>query len=236
MISRLSEAVSHMSKFLKLALFVVLVSFVASEISGICKWVDENGVVHYAATCPEGVGSTDVQIHEAPSKEQVEATTRRSEKMREEKRVRSERSKQEEEQQAQERQAREAERGVVTDKCAEARWNLNVLRKQLPVYFDEEHLLHSSRSLHDEWYAGKRTYLDDPQRQAEIAHYIRVEADTCTESEAEIRARCLKYQEIRNKTYCGYLKSRLELMRKRKTGIPSDAMRDLEQVINTKCD
>ena len=163
-----------MSNFLKLLLVILLIGFVVTNISGICKWVDENGVVHYAETCPEDVNTSDVQIHKPPSQEQVEATTRRSEKIREDTQARSERREQEKEQQVMERQVREDTREIMTDKCAEARWNLTILHKQLPVYIDEENLFHFNRSLHDSWYTGRRTYLDDPQRQAEIAHYTRV--------------------------------------------------------------
>jgi hypothetical protein len=28
----------------------------------ICKWVDENGTVHYAESCPEDVGSVEIEI------------------------------------------------------------------------------------------------------------------------------------------------------------------------------
>jgi hypothetical protein len=53
----------------------------------ICKWVDEDGCVHYTETCPEGVEGTEVEIQPSPSREQVEEAVRRSAKISETRRV-----------------------------------------------------------------------------------------------------------------------------------------------------
>lgn len=226
---------SYMSKTFKLLLFIFLLGFVVTEISGICKWVDENGVVHYAETCPEDVNATGVPIHKPPSKEQAEATARRAGKIREDTQYHRDLRKQEEEQQAQQKQAREGTRETMVDKCAEARWNLAILNKQLPVYFDEQGLLHSKWSLHDYWYTGNRNFMDDPQRQAEISHYTRVESETCTDSEEDIRARTKKYWERNRNDMCGHLKTKLKGMQEANTGIPSDKMRELQAQIESRC-
>ena len=224
-----------MSKILKLAVIAILLSFLAPETAGICKWVDENGVVHYAETCPEDAKTSEVHIHAPPSQEQIEATTRRSEESLRTTKARSEQKKLEKEQKALTRKTREESTDIMTGKCAEARWNLAILQKPLPVYFDEDNLLHFNRSLHDSWYGGQRTYLDDQQRQTEIMHYTRVEEQTCTASEAEIRERIKMYMEKSHREVCQHLKNKLENMKALSTGIPSDKMRDLEELIDTRC-
>lgn len=225
-----------MSRTLKLLVLVFLIGFIVSEISGICKWVDESGVVHYAETCPENLDTSDVQIHAPPSQEQIEATTRRSEKIQVDTEARSKSRRQEKAQQELDKQAREETREIMTDQCAEASWNLEILRMQLSVYFDEDNLLHFNRSLHDSWYLGERTYLDDQQRQAEVTHFTRVKAKTCTTSEEDIRARILKYREKYLQEICGHLRNKLHNMETLSTGIPSDEMRDLKELIENSCD
>lgn len=79
-------------------LFGVLALVVAGVASaGMCKWVDENGCVHYAETCPEGVNSTEVQIQAPPSQEQVAEADKQSSSWKEIKKEResSKRSKSE---------------------------------------------------------------------------------------------------------------------------------------------
>jgi len=48
-----------------------------------CKWVDENGCVHYAETCPEGVDSIEVQIQPPPSQKQVAEADKQSARLKE---------------------------------------------------------------------------------------------------------------------------------------------------------
>ena len=224
-----------MSKILKLALFVFLISLFTPETAAICKWVDQDGVVHYAETCPEEVDATAVKIQPPPTQEKVEETSKRSEKIRKDMQISRDLRIQEREQQTLEKQTYEEKADTVNRECAEARWNLGILGKQLPVYFDDEHVLHFNRSLHDYWYGGPRTYLDEPQRQAEIAHYSAVESKTCTATEADIRARIMDYQERSRKDLCRHLRNKLENMRKQNTGIPSDEMRELANLIENRC-
>jgi hypothetical protein len=54
----------------------------------ICKWVDENGVTHYAEKCPEQVDSTEVNIHAPPSNNQVEDARQRSQALLQQRSIR----------------------------------------------------------------------------------------------------------------------------------------------------
>jgi hypothetical protein len=47
--------------------------------AGICKWVDEQGVAHYAEKCPDNVEAREFEIRAPPSEQQVEAARNRSE-------------------------------------------------------------------------------------------------------------------------------------------------------------
>ena len=89
--------------------------------------------------------------------------------------------------------------------------------------------------MHDYWYTGRRTYLDDERRAAEITHYNMVEEQTCTGSEADIRERISMYMEKRDSEVCQHLRNKLVNLKKFNTGIPSDEMRELEELIATRC-
>jgi hypothetical protein len=61
---------------------VLAVFFVEGARADICKWVDDDGVTHYAMECPESVDASEVDIEEGPSAEQVDAAIQRSEALR----------------------------------------------------------------------------------------------------------------------------------------------------------
>jgi len=176
-----------------------------------------------------------VPIEPPPPQEQIDATARRMEKLRSDVKAHATEIDREEDRKSQEAVGREQASDTMNRRCAEARWNLEILRKQLPVYYDEENQLHYKRSLHDYWYAGQRTYLDDERRAAEITHYTMVEEQSCTGSEADIRERISMYMERRDSEICQHLRNKLANMQELSTGIPSDEMRELEELIATRC-
>jgi hypothetical protein len=216
-------------------LLVLLLVSVAFETAAICKWVDEDGVVHYAETCPEGLDASEVEIEPPPSQERVDAAAGRSETVRAEIHARKAQSNIEKTRATLEKQQSEETSAELNQRCAEARWNLQILRMQLPVYYDEEHQLHDNRSLHHYWYEGPRTYLDDQQRADEILRFSAIEERTCTGSSDDIRDRIMIYMEKRDREICNSLRDKLAELRKIHTGIPSDEMRELEATIANKC-
>lgn len=70
-----------MMKIPSLVVLLMLVVFSGPGVAGFCKWVDENGVVHYAETCPDDVDGTEIDTQAPPSLERVEQAVRSSEKL-----------------------------------------------------------------------------------------------------------------------------------------------------------
>ena len=223
---------ANLSRPSLLALLLVAAAF---DTAAICKWVDEDGVVHYAENCPEGSGASEVQIAPPPSQEQVDASAGRSESIRSELRARHAQKDIEKARETQEKQEFEKTSDQMNRSCAEARWNLAVLRQQLPVYYDADQQLHDNRSLHHYWYEGPRTYLDDQQRAGEILRFSAIEERTCTATEADIRDRIRFYMEKRDSEICKSMRDKLANLRQMSTGIPSDEMRELEELIANRC-
>ena len=67
-----------MMKFLKFVVLLILLAYSGRGSTEFCKWEDENGVIHYAETCPEDVESIKVDTQPPPSQTQVEDAKKRS--------------------------------------------------------------------------------------------------------------------------------------------------------------
>lgn len=72
-----------MRKIYQSAGLFMLVAFSDPANARFCKWVDENGVTHYAENCPEDVISEAVEIQPPPTREQVEEAATRSKSLTE---------------------------------------------------------------------------------------------------------------------------------------------------------
>ena len=64
-------------------LTALLVLLTGQVFADYCKWEDENGVTHYAETCPDDVQSTGVELQKPPSSKQIEDANRLSARARE---------------------------------------------------------------------------------------------------------------------------------------------------------
>jgi hypothetical protein len=223
-------------KTLPLIALIWLVVLPITGVTQICKWVDEHGVTHYAERCPEAVAGTEIEMAAQPSPAEVAAAIRQSEQMLAERQARKALRQQDQAARDEETHARDEVADTNQQRCIEARWSLETLRRQVPVYRDDAGQLHFARSLHDLWYEGERTYLDDDQRPAEIAHYEHVEVQTCSERESDIRERIRAYMKKHDEEICGHLRRTLSGMQQASTGLPSKEMRELEETIETRCD
>jgi hypothetical protein len=226
---------SDMSGFLKLLILALLLILIAPRAAGICKWVDQDGVAHYAETCPEDSHSKEVEIAPPPTPAQVEAAKHRMAEAISRTSARKQQEEQQNQQALLQDKADDEDANKKVIACADARWSLTILGKPLPVYYDSENKLHSNRSLHASWYEGQRIYLDDQQRQQEIERLTQVEEINCTVAEADIRERIRIYMQNNHQDACMSLRNKLKRMQAANTGIPSDQMRDLQEQIDTRC-
>ena len=71
-------------------LFLACLLTASSAPADICKWVDENGVTHYAEKCPEGIEAEAVDIPPPPAEADIEAARARSESLLQQTRSRAE--------------------------------------------------------------------------------------------------------------------------------------------------
>lgn len=139
------------------------------------KWVDENGVVHYSQTPPEGHQTSEVEVKEeysrdpSPAGESVYAETIEQQK------ARRELERQQKEFERLEREAVENDEAMNTANCTRAMRDLDTLQKQCPVFYDGAGIMRAQcpRSGYY-YYEGERTYVEDEKRQELILFYTSV--------------------------------------------------------------
>ena len=79
-----------MMKIPILAVLLILLVISRPGVAEFCKWVDENGVVHYAETCPENAAGTAIETQTPPSQAQVNEANKRLVQLLEERKARRE--------------------------------------------------------------------------------------------------------------------------------------------------
>lgn len=137
---------------------LILTMLAAGASAEVYKWVDAQGKVHYGERPPVGQDATE--LHRAsqpytPPAEDVERARERTELLLE-----GQRRHREAEQEAQAREAAKArEQAQRKRRCQIARRNHRVLEVGRPVYKTNDN--------------GERVYLEDAERQAEIARWAK---------------------------------------------------------------
>jgi len=169
----------------------IAVALLASQVASggdYCKWMDENGVVHFAEKCPENIETEQVEIQPPPSQDSVQEARRRSEALQSSLEThRQDRADGLERQTARSTQA-DNKKGK-RERCVDAMVDLHNLREGEAMYFDEGGKLHDQFSIHSSSYTGDRTYISDAEHKALIEAKQRVVLTDCVQSQDEVVAR-----------------------------------------------
>ena len=166
-----------MSGFTKHSMTIALAGFAAGVIAMLaldplaaqmCKWVDEDGCVHYAEQCPEDIEGERVELQKGPSEEAVREAKERARQsglLREERETRQGAEREE----AAKRAQQNTEQSTLEEVCTFSTHIVKRLELQWPVYIDAGGRYHLRGSMHDYAYQGERNWLDDEQRAMELA-------------------------------------------------------------------
>ncbi|MGD8347102.1 MAG: DUF4124 domain-containing protein [Lysobacterales bacterium] len=208
----------------RISLFAVLVSVLfidAAGAAGLCKWTDENGVVHYAETCPDDKDAQQVKIVPPPDPERVEEAKRRSKAMIQDRELRQAEQEVLQQENRAARSRQEMARSDNRSSCVEAMVDLHNLREGEAIYFDEEGRLHDQFSLHSESYTGARRYIEDEEHKALIEQKEEIVKTVCEQSREAIIARISMLAERSDSEICKRLYERVLQDKKydRKTSI-----------------
>ena len=212
--------------FLCGALAMVVVDVVNAEM---CKWVDEDGCVHYAETCPEGVENTEVEIQAPPSPAQVDEAIKRSADVQLQRSGR-------EEMPSEPTKLSTIQIDQMRDRCIEARLSLDALSQGVPVYYDERGQLQAElhQSVQFE-FDRSSSYLNADAVKRAFKHWNLVKQDNCTSAvsglgnSAEIRQKQKEHQQRQ----CEVWKTELEYM-ERNRGFHKEHL-NLKKLFNANC-
>lgn len=134
---------------LPICLCLTLLALNALAQGGLYKWVDEKGVVHYSDMPPAGKSGKQLNVAPQPP---LEGPSRPRSWQEQQQDANERRHREEKAQQEQQKAAQEAEQ-----KCLRARNALDSLKRERPLY----------RVTRE----GERAYMDDEERQRQIADW-----------------------------------------------------------------
>lgn len=166
------------------------------------RWKDEAGQVHFGDTPPPGVAAERMNLPSSPSTLSDEDRAQRRQALRD-----SEAAREEEEARAEGRAARAEERAageaaMNRSRCDRARWALAALDSGRPVYRDASGAYRVKRPPpQQDVYSGPRQYLEDAEREAEIAHY-RQEMDSYCADFPELKDPAKADEDLRHAEAC----------------------------------
>lgn len=218
---------THWWKVFACSLATVAVAGVVN--AEMCKWVDEDGCVHYAEVCPEGVESTKVELQAPPSPAQVDEAAKRfvneQPKLNEKEEISSESA-----------ELSSVKIYQMRDRCIEASLSLDALSKDLPVYYD-----HFGQLQAELWnYPHVRlerssSYLNADAKKRASKQWNQIAQANCTSalSGSGIRKEIKQKQKEHQQRVCDVWKTELEYMERNKSF--HDERLDLKKLFSSKC-
>jgi hypothetical protein len=216
-------------KCLALAITMTGLCFLTITKAEMCKWVDEQGCVHYAETCPEGVESESVTLHPPPSTKAAEEASKRFSGTGDSQDIN-------EKSPPDTSKVTEFEFKQMLQLCTSARLSLQALARGLPVYYNDQGQLQAEfhQSSRIEYDRGTR-FLDVAAVEQARTHWTRVEKSNCTPAVIDSgvgSAVGQRSKEIQEEE-CAYWKSELEYMERNKS-FHQERLR-LKKQYNAKC-
>jgi hypothetical protein len=139
---------------------------IAAAAVPVYRWIDEAGNVHYSDRVPDTAReSQGVELLPPPPAAEVDAARTRLSRLQEDLAAAAQRRAEVQERERIERELAEAQRVEWLRRCTFAQQNLYALAQARPVYRIDE--------------TGKRVYLDDRERAAEVARLEAERAEYC---------------------------------------------------------
>ena len=152
-----------MRKILLLGAFSSLLAIAA--VAPVYRWIDQAGNVHYSDRAPPGQETEAVEILPGPPANEVAAARERLARLQTELAEAENRRTESQEHARIERELAETQRVERLSRCTLAQQNLHILSLRVPVYSIDA--------------SGKRVYIDDEQRAAEVKRLEAERAETC---------------------------------------------------------
>ncbi len=146
-------------------LLIAVLALPAAAENGIYRWRDERGVTHYSASSPPGVETRKIEPPPLPDSASRESAEQRLQRELEDARVAQVARRNKALEEATRREARQRDEAEHLARCGLAQRNLRVLSEGGAVFVRDAR--------------GNRAYLDDAQRERQIAQARKEVAEAC---------------------------------------------------------
>lgn len=206
---------------------------VTAATADVYKWVDKNGAAHFSDIPPQGIESRHIQLSPTDASttapDEGELRRRRLLENADSEATRRIKAQQARSAAKQAQQAAELER---KKHCLEAREALAVLQEKLPVYRDDEGKLRNSWAY--DTYKGKRTYISDAARPAEISRVQEQIKRLCAQPDDEKKQDLARKQMIRS-AYCAAARADLQALERPNARTPPQALEAKRKQVEFYC-
>jgi hypothetical protein len=218
------------------------------------RWVDENGTVHFAETCPAEVECVLVRTLPPPSESAHASAIRRSEELAAQRDASSTLAEQQQADESKSYREERRRRETAATLCERLFAEREILQLTLPVYRDEQQQLHYRDSLHHHWYEGERHYLGDAQRSLQLAEVRQQIAGICAGVDAQRSNYTQRFRyspplsEVlglldemllpdgpQTGEVCAFAHHLLRKQQDMRSGIPASDERSLQRLVNERC-
>ena len=147
-------------------LVVMGVLFASCALAEIYRWVDEDGITHYADCPPTDCVFEELELPEGPTEEEIEAAKEKIHKTLEARKAREAAAKAKGESETQEEQQQEQLRAERLKKCSEAIYQVELLNQKRRVFKPQAD--------------GSRLYLENEDRPGEISQISALRDQFCS--------------------------------------------------------
>ena len=199
------------------------------------RWRDAEGNVHFGDRPPAGVTAERLNVQRKPAALSPEDRQRRLDALRADEASRN--ARREAASARAERDAEQAEDARASDRrrCDRARWALAALETARPVYRDENGAYRVKRSPNEpDIYTGAREYLDDAERQAEIARHRRDMGEYCADT-PELTDKKLAEEDLRHAEACEFAEATLQQLEQPEARATPEEIAARRQFLETEC-
>jgi hypothetical protein len=199
------------------------------------RWLDAEGQVHFGDTPPPGVQATPLNVRSAKSKltdDQARAEVQRLRHNMEAERAREQAI---QDRNAKDRQQALLEKAQQLERCEKARWALAALERGRPVYRDEAGLYRTKPPPgQGDAYTGKRDYLDEQQRKAEVGRQRKLARQHCG-AEPTAQDQSQTEAQLRHAEMCERAAADLAVFSAPNSGVASEQLNATRSFLSSNC-
>ena len=206
---------------------ILMFGIPSHAISGVYKWIDDSGNVHYGDSPPDAVQSKEMELRMEQSDSSGEDKLRRQRLLKDDN-VRSKRRSEKHRQQ----NDGKLQRVLADAQCMDLRRQLDLLQYQMPVYKDEKGQYRVKWA--EDVYQGKREYIDDSTR-TRVINNIRAQIDSrCAHQDAARAQKAARTQNYMSEK-CKAARVELEILQRPSARATDDELEEKKNKVRAYC-